>query len=73
MARVNNKEVKEQCNRMSDAWAEGAPKVEFNGINQTDFAADIADAANHDAAIADMEAQLKMKRDARDSKYSALN
>jgi len=57
MARVNNKEVKEQCSRMSDAWTEGAPKVEFNGITQTDFAADIEDAANDDAAIADMEAQ----------------
>lgn len=73
MAVVRNKEVREQCNVMNDAWAEGAPKVEFNGIEQTAFAADIADAANADSEIADLETQLKMKRDVRDGKYAALN
>ena len=73
MAKVNNKEVREQCNRMNDAWVEGAPTVEFNGISQADFQADIADAANDDAEIADLEAQLNMKRDVRDGKYFALN
>ena len=71
MAKVNNKEVREQCTRMNDAWVEGAPTVEFNGFKQADFA-DIADAAA-DAAIGDMEAQLDMKRDVRDAKYAALN
>lgn len=73
MAKVNNKEVKEQCSRMNDAWTEGAPAVEFNGIKQADFAADIAAAAAADAEIADLEAQLQMKRDERDAKYAALN
>lgn len=73
MAKVNNKEVKEQCNRMNDAWVEGAKDVEFNGITQEEFAADITDAAKDDAEIADMEAQLQMKRDGRDGKYFALN
>ena len=73
MAKVNNREVREQCNRMNDAWVEGAKTVEFNGISQTELAADIADAANDDAEIADLEAQLNMKRDVRDGKYVALN
>ena len=73
MAKVNNREVREQSNRMNDAWVEGAKDVEFNGISQAAFAADIADAANDDAEIADFEAQLNMKRDRRDGKYAALN
>lgn len=73
MAKVNNKEVKEQCNVMNDAWFEDAKTIEFNGITQAGFVADIDDAANADAEIADLEAQLKMKRDVRDAKYIALN
>lgn len=73
MAKVNNKEVKAQCNHMNDAWVEGAPNVEFNGISQTDFAAAIADAAQDDQEIADMEAKLQMRRDVRDGKYFAIN
>lgn len=44
----------------------------FNGIKQTDFQSDIAAAAD-DAAIADLEAELDMKRDVRDDKYKALD
>ncbi len=58
---------------MNDAWDEGAPGVKFNGIAQTDFLADIEAAAADDAAIADLESELKMKRDVRDYKYVALN
>lgn len=72
MASVNNKEVRQQCNVMNDAWVEGAPTVAFNGIKQTEFAADIEAAAAADAEIADLESQLKMKRDVRDAKYAAL-
>ena len=73
MANVKIKEVREQVTVMNEAWTEGAPTVEFNGIKQADFAADIAAAAAADAEIGDLEAQLKMKRDERDAKYSALN
>ncbi len=73
MAKVNNKEVKEQSSRMNDAWVEAAKTVEFNGITQAEFAADIADAANDDAEIADIESSLNMKRDVRDGKYAAIN
>lgn len=73
MAKVSNKEVRTQCNKMNDAWVEGADKVDFNGISQAAFAADISDAAADDSAIEDLEAQLKLKREARDDKYAALS
>ena len=58
---------------MNDAWVEGAPAVEFNGITQAAFLADITSCAADDATIADLEAELKMKREVRDDKYIALN
>ncbi len=73
MAKVDNKAVRVKCNVMNDAWVEGAKSVKFNGIAQTDFLADIDAAAADDAAIADVESELKMKRDVRDDKYAALN
>ncbi|MGH9946782.1 MAG: hypothetical protein ACRD6X_06265 [Pyrinomonadaceae bacterium] len=73
MAKVDNKAVKEKCNVMNDAWVEGAKAVDFNGISQTAFLADIDAAVADDAAIADLESELKMKRDVRDDKYVALN
>lgn len=73
MGKVNNAKVKEQCNTMNDAWVEGAAGVNFNGIKQTDFQSAIEAAAADDAAIADLEAEIKMKRDVRDDKYKALD
>ena len=73
MANVDNKRVKQQCNVMNDAWFEGAPGDKFMGIAQGTFQADIEAAAADDAAIADLEAELKMKRDVRDDKYKALD
>lgn len=65
--------VREKCNVMNDAWVEGAPAVEFNGITQAAFLADITDCAADDAAIGDLESELKLKREVRDDKYLALN
>lgn len=73
MAKADMKTVREKCNVMNDAWFEGAPSAKFNGISQTEFLADIEAAAADDAAIADLESELKMKRDVRDDKYVALN
>ena len=58
---------------MNDAWVEGASKVDFNGITQAQFLADITPAAADDAVIADLEAELKMKREVCDDKYIALS
>ena len=73
MPKVDVKTIREKCNVMNDAWFEGAPGVQFNGIKQNDFQTEIEAAAADDAAIADLEAELKMKRDVRDDKYAALN
>lgn len=73
MASVDNKRIREQCNVMNDAWFEGAESVAFGGYRQTDFQSAIEAAAADDAAIADLEADLKMKRDVRDDKYKALD
>ncbi|MGB2913742.1 MAG: hypothetical protein WBB81_09315, partial [Pyrinomonadaceae bacterium] len=66
MANVNVKRVKEQCDVMQDAWSEGAKTVDFNGITRVSFKADIDAAAVADDEIGDLEAQLKLKREARD-------
>ena len=73
MAKVDIKTVREKCNVMNDAWFEGAPTVDFNGIMQAAFLADITAAAADDAEIGDLEAELKMKREVRDDKYIDLN
>ena len=65
MAKVDRKVVREKCNVMNDAWFEGAPPPNFNGITQAAFLADITAAAADDATIGDLEAELKMKREVR--------
>ena len=73
MANVNVKRVKEQCNVMNDAWFEGAKDVEFNGITWVSFKADIDAADAADDEIEMIEAQLKLKREARDDLYAGLD
>ena len=73
MAKSDNKEIREKVNVMNDAWFEGAPSDAFSGIRQADFQTEIEAAAADDAAIADLEAEIKMKRDVRDDKYKALD
>ncbi|CAN5397543.1 hypothetical protein BH10ACI3_BH10ACI3_27430 [soil metagenome] len=73
MAKVDTKTVKEKCNVMHDAWVEGAIGVNFYGISQTEFLADIQTVTANEAAIADLEAELKMKRELRDDQFFALD
>ena len=47
--------------------------VKFNGIKQNDFQTEIEAAAADDAAIADLEFELKMNQGVRDDKYKALD
>ncbi len=70
---LNNKQVRERVTKMNSAWAQGAPTVTFRGITQAAFQADIQGAAADDQAIDEMEAQLKMKKTARDERYKKLN
>jgi hypothetical protein len=67
-----NKETKERVNKMNTAWAQGAPTVTFNGVTQTAFEADITAAAAAEQEIADLEAQLKLKKIALEERYKQL-
>lgn len=73
MARVDIRTIREKCNIMNDAWSEAAKAIEFNGVTQAVFEAEIEACAVEDRAIGDLEVELKMKRDVRDDKYAALN
>ena len=70
---LNNKQVRERVSKMSNAWAQGAPNATFKGIARATFDADIQAAAADDQEIADMDAQIRMKRTARDEKYKKLS
>ncbi len=69
MPKVDNKTVREKCNKMNDAWFEGAESATFNGITQADFQTEVEACAANDAEIADLRAELNMKIDARDDAY----
>ncbi|PYS52058.1 MAG: hypothetical protein DMF68_02520 [Acidobacteria bacterium] len=70
---VHTKKIKERVTRMNNAWKQGAPTAVFKGINQPDFQAEIERAATKDQEIADLEAQVKIKKAERDALYSKLN
>jgi hypothetical protein len=73
MANVDVKRIRERATKINDAWRQGAPAAKFMNISQADFQADLEAAAAADQEVADAQAQLDMKRSARDSKYAALN
>lgn len=70
---LNNKQIRERVTKMNNAWAQGAPAVVFSGITQAAFQAEITGAADDDQEIADLEAQLKLKKTARDEGYKRIN
>jgi hypothetical protein len=71
MPRVNVKEIKEQCDKMSAGWKKDSTD-EFNGIKRADFDADRTNAQALDDEIEQDEAALKMKKDRRVQKYVKL-
>lgn len=52
MPKVDNKTVREKCNKMNDAWFEGAESATFNGITQADFQTEVEACAANDAVTA---------------------
>lgn len=73
MAKVNVKEIRERVTKMGEAWKEGAAAVSFGGIALTGFETGITNAEAIDLEIADLEAQVEMKKDERDTKYTVLD
>ena len=70
---VATKRIRERVNQMNDAWKQGAPTAVFNGITQADFQTRINAADTADQEIADTEAQLNIKKQARANLYDGLN
>jgi hypothetical protein len=70
---VATKRIRERVTQMNNAWAQAAPTAVFGGITKAAFQASIQAAATADQGIADLEAQLTIKRDQRDSLYANLN
>jgi hypothetical protein len=70
---LNNKQIRERVTTMSNAWSQGAPTATFKAITHAGFQADIQAASAADQEIADMEAQIKMKKTVRAEKYKKLN
>ena len=68
-----NKQIKERVTRMNNAWKQGAATVTFKGIKQIDFQSKIEAASAKEQEIADLEAQVKMKKNERDAAYQQLN
>ncbi len=73
MAKVDVGRIKARATKVNDAWRQGAPATKFMNIGQADFQADLAAAAAVEQEIADLQAQVDMKRSERDAKYAALN
>lgn len=71
--KINSREIRERSNKINGAWKDAAAAAKFGGISQTDFQKAIGEGAAIDAAIADLEAQLKLKQDERDIKYGEID
>ena len=70
---TRNKRIRDRVTKMNNAWAQGASTATLKGITLLAFQADLAAAANEEQVIADMEAQLKLRKVALESKYKKLN
>lgn len=67
-----NKEIRERVTKMNTAWAQGARTVTFRKITQAGFQADIQAVAAEEQELADMEAQVLMKRTSIENRYKKL-
>jgi len=68
-----NKQTRDRVTTMNNAWKQGAPAAVFRGISQPAFQADINAAAAEEQEIANLEAQLQLKKVSVDARYKKLN
>lgn len=73
MAKVKVKEIRERANRINQAWEEGAPGVDFNGIKQVNYNTKIENAAATEEEIADLYRQIEIKEAQRDDQYADID
>ncbi len=67
-----NKEIKERATRINNAWKQGAATAIFKAITQPAFEAELNGAAADEQEIANMEAQLKLKKTALEERYKGI-
>jgi hypothetical protein len=72
MPKVNIKEIKEDCDKMSAGW-EQSPETEFNGIKKDEFDDERAACTAKGLSIAIKEAALKAEKDEHAQMYVSLN
>jgi len=68
-----HRRIKDRVIRMNNAWAQGARTVVFKGMTQAGFQSEISALANDEQEIAEMAAQLKLRRVALEARYTRLN
>lgn len=73
MAKINIREIRDRAQTIDGALAEGAPTKEFGGIKRADLRAKIVQADAIEQEIADLLAQVELKKAERDDTYAALN
>jgi hypothetical protein len=67
-----NKEIRERATRINTAWKQGASAAVFKRITQPVFETELVGAAADEQEIADIEAQLKMKKTALEERYKGI-
>ncbi len=68
-----NKQIRDRVNTMNNGWKQGAPDAVFAGISQPAFQADIEAAAAEEQEIANLEAQIQLKKTSVEARYKKLN
>lgn len=73
MAKINIREIRDRAATIDGALAEGAPTKEFGGIKQAELHQKIAAADAIEQDIAELLAQVELKKAQRDNAYADLN
>ena len=71
--KVDKTSINKRAAKMNDAWAEGAPKVEFMGVTQADLSAKMTAIEGKEQTLGDLRAQVKMLEDEINDDYADLD
>ena len=67
-----NKEIRERATKINTAWKQGAETAIFKAITQPAFETELNGAAADEQEIANMEAQVKLKKTALEERYKGI-
>ncbi len=68
-----NKETRERATKMNNAWKQGASSAVFKAITQPAFETELNGAGADEQEIANLEAQVKMKKTALEERYKRIS